>query len=444
MHLRFGAYKRVPLALLAAALTATAAGAATLHRFSVSQPTGSEGALTFLQGSPTGSALQGQVNDSAANTKVKIPFGVLGEYNPSGTTFGIGVAGISTTGYGVGGESLGSAPGVFGFGNSAGYGVEGATPSSSNSAAIAGFASGGGDGIDASATTGYGASFDSANAAGLVAASDLSAGGVGLVGEPVGTGVEADGYSGTSAFPALTALDQVGSSDLIGAYGCAPNGNGCTNPESFIVQSGTANRSGNGAYYAGAADVQLSGDLYVYGRVYENCDNFPAGSDTRCYDTQAGAYNGSDVVTRSAGGTDVKVYTPKESVSTVEDFGQAQLVNGRAYVNLDRAFARTTAPGAPYLVFVTPEGDSRGVFTTNHTPAGFEVHENGGGRSSMVFDYRIVAKPLGDTSQRFVAVAPKHHIPGYNVRKRIAGQDPKAMFRRLHRPAPIPPLALAH
>ena len=50
---------------------------------------------------------------------------------------------------------------------------------------------------------------------------------------------------------------------------------------------------------------------------------------------------------------------------------------------------------------MTPEGDSRGVFTANHSMNGFEIHENTGGRSTMVVDYRIVAKPLGDRSQRF-------------------------------------------
>jgi len=44
-------------------------------------------------------------------------------------------------------------------------------------------------------------------------------------------------------------------------------------------------------------------------------------------------------------------------------------------------------------VFVTPEGDSRGLYT-QQTSDGFQVRENGGGRSSLTFDYRIIAKPL--------------------------------------------------
>jgi hypothetical protein len=421
--------RRASLAILAATLTTTAAGAATLHRFAITQTTGSEGAQAVLQTSATGSALQGEVSSSSANKGITLPFGVLGEYDASGA-FGVGTLGVSTTGYGVGGESLSTYPSVLGFAGSNGIGVEGVSNSNSSTASpgVYGYANKFGDGGDfiASNANNYGVRGSSPGYA-VVGLSEGDNGGEGFVGAPTGEGLEAFGYSGTATHPAITAYDGAGGSDLLGTFSCARSQNGCAVQESFIVQSGSANRSGNTAGYHGASDVQVSGDLYVYGRVYENCLGFPATSSTDCTDTDFGTYTNSGV-TRSAGGSDVRVYAPAQSLRTVEDFGQAQLVNGRAYVSLDPAFARTTAPGAPYLVFVTTSADSRGVFVSDRTLNGFEVHENAGGRSTMTIDYRIVAKPLGDTSRRFVAVAPKPHIPGYNASYHARGYKARVPF----------------
>jgi hypothetical protein len=55
-------------------------------------------------------------------------------------------------------------------------------------------------------------------------------------------------------------------------------------------------------------------------------------------------------------------------------------------------------PWACYeMVFITPEGGSNRLYVVNKTAAGFEVHENRGGRSTLAFSYRIVAKPFGPT-----------------------------------------------
>ena len=46
-------------------------------------------------------------------------------------------------------------------------------------------------------------------------------------------------------------------------------------------------------------------------------------------------------------------------------------------------------------MFLTPRGDSKGLYVTNETAGSFEVHEQGGGRSSIAFDYRVVAERKG-------------------------------------------------
>ena len=58
------------------------------------------------------------------------------------------------------------------------------------------------------------------------------------------------------------------------------------------------------------------------------------------------------------------------------------------------------------MVFITPAGDSRGLYVANRTLAGFWVRENQGGRSTLFFDYRIVAHPLHAPNTRLPAVAP--------------------------------------
>jgi hypothetical protein len=91
----------------------------------------------------------------------------------------------------------------------------------------------------------------------------------------------------------------------------------------------------------------------------------------------------------------------------MEDFGSATLQNGSATVSIDPAFAETVNASADYHVFLTPNGDSRGLYVVAKTPTGFEVHESGGGKSTLSFDYRIVAKRRGYEAQRLVDVTDR-------------------------------------
>src|SRR5262245_24755301 len=57
-----------------------------------------------------------------------------------------------------------------------------------------------------------------------------------------------------------------------------------------------------------------------------------------------------------------------------EDFGTARLRRGRAVVRLDADFAKVIKRG-DYRVFLTPEGDCRGLYVYRKSAAGFEVRE---------------------------------------------------------------------
>lgn len=111
-------------------------------------------------------------------------------------------------------------------------------------------------------------------------------------------------------------------------------------------------------------------------------------------------------------GTYRKLYAVEAPENWFEDFGKAQLVNGRATVQIEPEFALTVLT-TDYHVFLTPYGDSRGLYVTNQTSTGFEVREQGGGTSSVSFSYRIVAKRKDVAPPRFehVSLPPAPAVP---------------------------------
>lgn len=84
-----------------------------------------------------------------------------------------------------------------------------------------------------------------------------------------------------------------------------------------------------------------------------------------------------------------------------EDFGSARLVGGVATVRLDARFMQTVNTRTEYHVFLTPNGDCKGLFVNQKNANSFEVRELGGGSSSIKFDYRITAIRKGYENVRF-------------------------------------------
>jgi hypothetical protein len=106
------------------------------------------------------------------------------------------------------------------------------------------------------------------------------------------------------------------------------------------------------------------------------------------------------LVRQSAFGQPVVSYAASTTSPVIEDFGHAQLAYGTAYVSIDRGFAAAVDPRGSFAVFITPNGESRGLYVTGKSLNGFYVRENSGGRSSVGFDYRIVARPNGEKPLR--------------------------------------------
>ena len=131
------------------------------------------------------------------------------------------------------------------------------------------------------------------------------------------------------------------------------------------------------------------------------------------------------IVPTKDGTRQVETYTVQSAENWVEDYGSGQLTHGAATVIVEPAFAETVNTGVEFHVFLTAGGDCKGLYVTNKTAGSLEVHELGGGASSIPFDYKIVAKRNGMEDQRLV-----------DVTERMRMENPKARFKPLAQPLP--------
>jgi hypothetical protein len=86
-----------------------------------------------------------------------------------------------------------------------------------------------------------------------------------------------------------------------------------------------------------------------------------------------------------------RMYSLESPESWFEDFGTAELRDGKAQVAIDPDFV-ALVHSDPWHIFLTPEGDSKGLYVNSKHAGGFEVREQQGGTSNLRFSYRIVAK----------------------------------------------------
>jgi hypothetical protein len=125
-----------------------------------------------------------------------------------------------------------------------------------------------------------------------------------------------------------------------------------------------------GGNFGGVCTVDVSGNLYCSG-------------------------SKSAVVPVDGGAKKVALYAIEAPENWFEDAGSAQLSNGSAVIQLENMFGQAVNTGIDYHVFLTPNGDCKGLYVSQKSATSFEVHELGGGTSSIAFDYRIMAKRKG-------------------------------------------------
>lgn len=277
----------------------------------------------------------------------KATYGVYGV-----SSAGDAVYGQTSNGIGVFGNSSNGGPGVYGYSTAAKYpGVEGKSTSSV--------------GVGGTSSVKAGVEGTSSANSGVYGISTAK-GFPGVRGQNLGT---TNGGNG-GVFE---------SSDTTGSYEALVAEGHSTNTNLFYAYSNTS----GGGYCL----INSVGNLTCSGTI-------SGGSSLR-------------VRQSNSSGQHVLAYAPEATSATIEDLGEARLEGGRAIVRFDRDFASTIDRSVGYLVFLTPMGDTRGLYVRLKTPAGFEVRETEGGRSSLLFDYRIVARPLGANGDRLPLAPPE-------------------------------------
>jgi hypothetical protein len=231
-----------------------------------------------------------------------------------------------------------------------------------------------------------------------------------------GSGVEATGYTGVLAYGDADTGTGVSAAGYIGVLGYYPyslSGEGAFYGQYFPgigVQGDTnqlhgtgvlataddgigaliANNSPDGYSTLDVENNDTTGNSYVFGA-------FNIHNGTQCNINYSATLtcDGGTAVSNSVGDRKVLTYGVQSAENWIEDFGSGQLSAGSAHISLEPTFAATVNTGEEYHVFLTPRGDSEGLYVTNTGADGFDVKESHGGHSAVGFDYRIVAKRKG-------------------------------------------------
>jgi len=386
------------------------------------QPLGSTGYAYMASGLVPGTEVMGTVT-SGTHSAIKgtntASFGTTyGLYGLSSSSEGIGVYGrvSHTSGTTFGGRfETSSELGIGVFGRAAStdgfaYGVWGASSATSGRGVFG----------SASSTVGeaYGIYGECVSTEGKAVYCDASA----STGTTYGLYAKSASTAGTGVRGVVTALTgtthggsfQTSSTAGYGVYGLA----NATTGQNHGVAGQTNSINGRAVYghavaatgecYGGRFENGSSSGRGVFGHAYSGSgttygvhgrSDSSAGYGVYYSGGLAGTGTKSCVVKTSQGPT--LFYCQESPESWFEDFGEANLSNGRVHIELDPFFleAVTIGSDSPMKVFVELGGDCRGVYV-ERGKTGFDVIELQGGMSSVPFAYRVVAKRKGFEARR--------------------------------------------
>ncbi len=206
-------------------------------------------------------------------------------------------------------------------------------------------------------------------------------------------GTNTSGAPGTAAFGVAGSVTSpyVNSAGVYGYSGSPATASGVLGYGHYGVTGVAAAGTGMVGVYGNS-----SGNPGAYG-VYSNGDLYVAGNFTA---------TGIKAATVRIGPKWRELYCEESPEVWFSDYGSGTLVNGRAHIDLDPLFLQAVTIDAanPMHVFVQMNTENNGVYVVKGT-TGFEVIENGNGKSSGPFDYRIVAKRKGYETVRMEQTA---------------------------------------
>jgi hypothetical protein len=319
---------------------------------------------------------------------------------------GEGNFGVSANGGQIGVAGNGNSVGVWGTNPQGGYAVLG--EATSNAGVVGRSVSS--VGVWGSVNTSFGVLGESTNNAGVVGRSTNSIGVWGTVGTSfgvlgesssnagvVGRSTSSVGVWGTSADGGFGVLGEgtnnvgvVGrSANSVGVWGSVNASFGVLGESTSGI--GVVGRSDSGTGVFGSVNTDRPGALagFFVGNVLIEGDLTVTGVKGALVPHSDGSH---------------RLFCAVESPeSWFEDFGEAALVNGKAEVRLDPEFAHFVETGG-FHIFVTPYGDSNGLYVADRTATGFRVQEQKGGTSNVAFSYRVVAKRKDVTTARMAKI----------------------------------------
>ena len=368
----------------------------------------------------------------AGNSDSAGGIGVVGNANSeTGATYGIYGTAVSPTGVGVGGAAnslTGFAVGVYGTSDStSGAGVVGSATAETGASAfgVKGVTtSTEGVGVFGLANTDTGANIGVQGSATSPDAAGAAGYNTGTTGNALGLAAFTASTEGVSLYavavaPAVTTGSQrpvgmVGTTNQTAGVGVA----GLTDDGWAVAGDNYSERST--AYFTNQIDTDPGAEVFrTQGTGYNGYCYVDVSGNLTC----SGNITGNQAL--DGGQRTVSLYAVQAAENWNEDAGSARLANGSAVVQLESTFAQTIDSAAEYHVFLTPNGDCKGLYVANKTPNSFEVRELGGGKASIGFDYRIMA----------------HRRGRENVR--MADQtEPLAMMAALEKPVLRKPLKL--
>lgn len=269
--------------------------------------------------------------------------------------------------------------------STAGFGVLGTVAGGSGAAGVRGTgntANGSGvTGVGQSATA-FGLRAHNTNASGTgalissngIAATYLITGsGAAINGSVTGVWARTTDAAGTGG---IFSGNAAGATNLIGGSGVSAVG---TN----IGVAGFSSSAANGVLRAGGYFDTNAGQSFAY-----------VGARTAANVIRKIEGNGTvNTVVKDLNDKQVVLSAPEAPENLFQDFGQGQLVNGKAHITIDPIFTKNIIVNEkhPLRVFVQLKGDCNGVYVSNETATGFDVVELKGGTTNTKFTYFITA-----------------------------------------------------
>lgn len=186
----------------------------------------------------------------------------------------------------------------------------------------------------------------------------------------VGTGKQA-GIYGTATNPSNNNDARQG-----GLFSITDTG---TNVQSIASIAGIGSGPNTNRYYGGYLDANQSTNDYAY-------VGYRSGS------TDYGILSAGtkSTMVRDEEGKNRIMYCTEAPEILFQDFGEAELKNGKATIVLDDVLSKNISDKKPVKVFIQLEGDCNGVFVTNKSNKGFTVTELNKGKSNTKFSWQII------------------------------------------------------